>query len=85
MNKIKRSQSLDTHQQINALSSNEIKEQLCPLDHLKTLHTNLHKKMDHSKERPLNLSPYPILDSDPTLENLSYSSAISKSPDSLSK
>ncbi|XP_060848060.1 tubulin monoglutamylase TTLL4-like [Rhopalosiphum padi] len=83
MNTIKRSQSLDTHQQINALSSNEIKEQLCPIDHLKTLHTNLHQKMDHSKERPLNLSHYQILDSDPTLENLSYSNAISKSPDSL--
>uniref|UniRef100_A0A2S2N7U1 Uncharacterized protein n=1 Tax=Schizaphis graminum TaxID=13262 RepID=A0A2S2N7U1_SCHGA len=83
VNTIKRSQSLDIHQQINALTSDEIKEQLCPIDHLQTLHTNLHQKMDHSKERLLKLSPYPILDTDPTLENLSYLNAISKSPNSL--
>ncbi|CAH1733347.1 unnamed protein product [Aphis gossypii] len=39
--------------------------------------------MDHNKERLLELSPYPILDTDPTLENLNYSNEISKSFNSL--
>lgn len=81
MNRIKRSQPLDTHQQYSALSSDEIKEQLCPIDYLQSIH----KKMDHNKERLLELSPYPILDTDPTLENLNYSNAISKPFNSLSK
>lgn len=85
MNRIKRSRPLDTHQEHNALSSDSIKERRCPVDRLQTIRTNLHQTMDHNSERLLTLTPYPILDTDPTLDNLSYSNALSRSPHSIGK
>ncbi|XP_025207302.1 uncharacterized protein LOC112603094 [Melanaphis sacchari] len=83
MNIIKQSQPFDIHQQYNAFSLDGIKEQLCPIDHLQTSHTNLHQKMDHGKETLLKLNPYLILDTDPTLNSLNYSNVLSRSPHSL--
>jgi len=85
MNRIKRSQPLDIHQQCNAFTLDRIKKQVYPIDRLQTLHTNSHKKVDHSKETLLKLNPYLILDTDPTLDNLNYSSALSRSSHSLGK
>lgn len=83
MNRIKRSRPLDTHQEHNAFSSDGIKERWCHIDRLQTLRTNSHQTMDHSSERLLKLNPYPILDTDPTLDNLNYSNALSRFPHSL--
>ncbi|XP_060848643.1 tubulin monoglutamylase TTLL4-like isoform X1 [Rhopalosiphum padi] len=80
MNRIKRSRPLDTHQEHNAFSPDGIKERWCPMDRLQNLRTNLHQTMDHGSERLLKLNPYPILDTDPILDNLNYSNALSKSP-----
>jgi len=85
MNRIKRSRPLDTHQEHNAFSSDGIKERWCHIDRLQTLRTNSHQTMDHSSERLLKLNPYPILDTDPTLDNLNYSNALSRFPHSLGK
>jgi len=78
MNRIKLSQPLDTHQRHNVFLSDEIKEQCYFIDRLRTYRTNLQQKIDHSSERLLKLNPYPILDTDPTLDNLNYSNALSK-------
>lgn len=80
MNRPKISQPLDTHQEHNELSSDGIKERWCPMDRLQTLHTNFQQTRDQSSEKLLKLNPYPILDTDPTLHNLNYSNASSKSP-----
>lgn len=79
MNRIKRSRPLDTYQENNAFSLDGIKERRCSIDRLQTLHTNLHQTMDHTSERLLKLTPYPILDTDSTLDNLNYSAALSRS------
>jgi len=85
MNIIKISQLLDTHQLHNVFTLDVIKEQWYPIDCLKTFRTNLYQTMDHSSERLLKLSPYPILSTDPTLENLNYSNASSRPLNSLGK
>lgn len=78
MNRIKRSRPLDTRQEHNAFSSDVIKERRGP-DCLQTLHTNVHTTMDHS-ERLLKLNPYPILDTDSTLDGLNFSNTLYRSP-----
>ncbi|KAE9535227.1 hypothetical protein AGLY_007960 [Aphis glycines] len=83
MNGIKRSQTFDTHQEHNVFLSDRTKECLCPKDCLQTLHTNFHQTVDHSSERQLKLSPYLILDTDPTLDDLKYSNALSRYSHSL--
>ncbi|XP_022163960.1 uncharacterized protein LOC111029304 [Myzus persicae] len=83
MNRIKRFQPLDIHQQHKSLSSDGIKELWKPMDQLQTLHTNLHQIKNHSSEVLLKLNPYLILDTDPTLDNLNYSNTLSRSPQSL--
>lgn len=85
MNRVKRSRPLDTHQEHNAYSSDGIKERLCPVDRLQTLRTSLHPTMDHSSERLLKLTPYPILDTDPSLDNLNYSNVLTRSSHSTGK
>jgi len=84
-NKIKRSQTFDTHKVHNVFLSDRTKECQCPKDYLQTLHTNLHQTVVHSSERQLKLNPYLILDTDPTLDNLKYSNALSKYSHSLGK
>lgn len=83
MNRIKRSRPLDTHQEHNAFSPDGMKERWCPIDRLQTIRTNVYQTTDHSSERLIKLNPYPILDTDPILDNLNYSNALSKSPHSL--
>ncbi|VVC41200.1 Hypothetical protein CINCED_3A015863 [Cinara cedri] len=78
MNRIKKSRPLDTHQENNAFSIDGIKERRCPIDRLQTIRTNLHQTMDHSSERLLKLPPYPILNTDPTLDNLNFSTTLPK-------
>lgn len=85
MNRVKRSRPLDTHQEHNALSSDGIKDRQCSLDRIQTLRSNLHHTVDHSSERLLKLTPYPILDTDPTLNNLNFSNTLSRSPHSIGK
>lgn len=85
MNIIKISQPLDTHQQHNVFSSDGIKEQWYPIDRLQTFRTNSYETMDHSSERLLKLSPHPIFNTDPTLDNLNYSNASSRPLNSLGK
>jgi len=85
VNRPKRFRPLNTHTEHKELSSDGIKERQCPTDRLQTLRTNLYQTMDHNSEKLLRLNPYPILDSDPTLNNLSYSNALSKSPLTLGK
>ncbi|XP_050428184.1 uncharacterized protein LOC126838099 isoform X2 [Adelges cooleyi] len=76
MSKIKRGRPLDAHQDNNAYSSDVIKERCCAVDRMPSLHANLH--VDHSGERLLKLNPYPVLDTDPTLENVNYVNSTSK-------
>lgn len=85
MNKIKRSRPLDTHQEHNVFSLDGIKDRRCPVDRIQTIHSNLHQNMDHNSERLLKLTPYPILDTDPTLDNLNFSTTLSRSPQSIGK
>jgi tubulin polyglutamylase TTLL4 len=87
MNRIKRSRALDTHNvtEHNAFSSNGIKERQCPVDRFQTLRANLHQKIDHSSERLIKLTPYPILDTDPTLDDLNFSNKLSRSRHSIGK
>lgn len=85
MNRIKRFQPLDIHQQHKSLSSDGIKELWKPMDQLQTLHTNLHQIKNHSSEVLLKLNPYLILDTDPTLDNLNYSNVLSRYPHSVGK
>lgn len=85
VNRLKKFRSSDSHLEHKELSSDGIKERLCPINRLKTLRTNLHQTMDRNSERLLKLNPYPILDSDPTLNNLNYSNALPKSPHTLGK
>lgn len=84
MNRIKRSRPLDTHQEHNGLSTDGIKERRCPIDRLQTLRTNIHQTMDNS-DRLLKLTPYPILDTDPTLDSLNFSNTLSRSSHSIGK
>lgn len=53
-------------------------------NHLQTPHTRVHSMMDHS-ERLLKLNPYPILDTDPTLDRLNLSNTLYRSPHVISK
>lgn len=85
MNRIKRSRPLDTHQEHNAFLSDGIKERRCPVDCLQSFHSNLHPTLEHSSERLLKLAPYPILDTDPTLNGLHFSNALPRSPHSIGK
>jgi len=85
MIRIKRSRPLDTHQEHDTFSSDGIKKRWCPIDRLQTLRTNSHQTMDHSKERLIKLNPYLILDTDPTLDNVNHSNALSRSPHSIGK
>lgn len=85
MNIIKISQPLDPHQQYNVFSLDGIKEQWYPIDRLQTFCTNLYQTVDHSSERLLQLSPCPVLNTDPTLDNLNYSNASSRPLNSLGK
>lgn len=83
MNRIKRSRPLDTHQEHNAFSLDGIKERRCPVDRLQNLRGSLHPTIEHSSERLIKLSPYPILDTDPSLDSLNFSNPISRSPHSI--
>jgi len=85
MKRPKTSQPLDTQQKHNELSSDGIKKRWRPIDHLQTLRTNFQQTRDQSSEKLLKLSPYPILNTDPTLNNLNYSKSSFKSPQTLSK
>jgi len=85
VNRLKVFRLSDSHQEHKKLSSDKIKERVCPIDRLQTLRTNLHQTTDRNSERLLKLNPYPILDTDPTLNNLNYSNALSKSPHALGK
>ncbi|VVC44640.1 Hypothetical protein CINCED_3A020272 [Cinara cedri] len=76
MNRIKR--PLNTHQENNEKALDGIKEARCSIDRLQTLCTNLHQTMDHSSEKLLKLNPYPILDTDPTMDNLNFSTTLPK-------
>jgi len=80
MNKVKKPQPLDTHQEHNEFSADGIKERRYPIDRIQTFRTDFQQTMDRSSEKLLKLNPYPILDTDPTLNNLNYSNALSKSP-----
>lgn len=84
MNRIKRSRPLDTHQEHNAYSSDEFKDRRCP-DRLQTLHNNLYPIKDHSSERLLKLTQYPILDTDPTLDISNFSNILSRSSHPIGK
>ncbi|KAE9524189.1 hypothetical protein AGLY_015434 [Aphis glycines] len=84
MNRIKRSRPFDTHQEHNTFSSDGIKERWCPVDRLQTHGAYLYQPMNHSSENFLKLNPFPVLDTDPTLNNLNYSNALSKFPHLLS-
>lgn len=64
LNKIKSSGSLDTYQEYNEFSL--------------ILPKNLHQTTDHNSERLLKLSPYSILNTDPTLDNSNLSIALSR-------
>ncbi|XP_060857271.1 tubulin monoglutamylase TTLL4-like isoform X3 [Metopolophium dirhodum] len=80
--------TLDNLNYLNTLSRSPhsldvIKEQWYPIDRLQTFRTNLYQTMDHSSERLLKLSPYPILSTDPTLDNLNYSNTSSTPLNSL--
>jgi len=79
LNKLKISLPLDTHQEHNEFSKDGIKERRCPLDRIQTLRTDFQQTMDRSSEKLVKLNPYPIMDTDPTLNNLNYSNALSKS------
>jgi len=83
VNRIKRSRPFDNKEH-NTFSSDGIKERWCPVDRLQTLRAYLHQPMDHSSENFLKLNPFPVLDTDPTLNNLNYSNALSKFPHLLS-
>lgn len=85
MNRIKRSQTFDIHQEYSLFLSDRTEEHWCPIDRLQTLHTNLYQTADHSSEKRLKLNPYLILDTDPTLNNLNYSNGLSRYSDSLGK
>lgn len=85
VNRLKKFRSSDSRLEHKELSSDGIKERLCPIGRLQTLRTNLHQTMDRNSDRLLKLNPYPILDSDPTLNNLNYSNLLSKSPHTLGK
>jgi len=85
MNIIKISQSPDTYQQHNVFSSDGIIKQWYPLDCLLTFRINLHQTMGHNSEILLKLSPYTILNIDPTLDDLNYSNALSRFLNSLGK
>ncbi|XP_026818449.1 tubulin polyglutamylase TTLL4-like [Rhopalosiphum maidis] len=87
MNRIKRSQIFDTHQEHNVFLSDRTKECWHSIDRLQTLHNNLHPTVDYtcSSERQLKLNPYLILDTDPILDNLSNSNALSRYSHSLGK
>lgn len=75
MNRIKRSRPHDTSQELNSFSPDRIKEQRCPVDRLQTLHSNSYSTMDNSG-RLLKLNPFLILDTDPSLDSLKFSSAL---------
>jgi tubulin polyglutamylase TTLL4 len=88
MNRIERSQLFDTHQEHNVFLSDRTKECWHSIDCLQTLHNNLHQTVDHtycSSERQLKLNPYLMLDTDPTLDNLKNSNALSRYSHSLGK
>jgi hypothetical protein len=53
------------------------------IDTQKTLGANLYQNIDLSSERLLKLAPYPILDTDPGLKNLNFSSKLSRYPHSI--
>lgn len=85
MNKLKKSRPLDTHQEHNAFSKDGIKERRCPLDRIQNLRTDFQQTMDRSSEKLVKLNPYPVMDTDPTWNNLYYSNALSKSLHSFGK
>lgn len=77
--------SFDTYQKHNAFSPHGIKERRYPVDRLQTLRSNSHSSTDHTARRLLKLNPYPILDIDPSLDSLNFSSALTKSPRQIGK
>uniref|UniRef100_A0A2S2PW90 Uncharacterized protein n=2 Tax=Schizaphis graminum TaxID=13262 RepID=A0A2S2PW90_SCHGA len=85
MNRIKISQTFDTHQEHNVFISDSTNECWRPIDRVQTLHNNIHKTVNNSSEGQLKLNPYLILDTDPTLNNLNYLNALYRYPHSLGK
>lgn len=83
MNRVNRSRALDTHPEHNAYVSDGIKERQCPVNRFQTIRANLHQKIDNNSERLLKLTPYPILDTGSTLDNINFSNTASRSPHSI--
>ncbi|XP_025190868.1 tubulin polyglutamylase TTLL4-like [Melanaphis sacchari] len=83
MNKIKKPQLFDTRKEHNTFSSDGIKERRCSIDRLQTVRSNMHKTRNHNSEKLLELNPYLILDTDPTLKNLNFSNPLSRYPHSF--
>lgn len=78
MNKIKSSRRLDTYQKNEEFSFDGINGRYS-IDRLQTLPKNLHQAMDHSSENLLKLSPYSILDTEPTFLNMNLSTSLLRS------